>query len=223
MKLAMVSDLHGKLLPDAEPCDVLIIAGDICPDNQFTLRDRLKCATIQASWFSQEFIPYLKRQLYSARYVLFIWGNHDFLGEFPELLPALPTGVVLLHDSSIVLDGVRFSGTPWVSVPGNRWALDRPEAMNSQAYELLNMTTDVLITHGPPKMILDSVAGGEHVGSSSLRRERDLILPQIHVFGHIHEARGVKSVTGGACYNVSAVTETYQPRPDPIMYTEVYL
>lgn len=221
MKLALVSDLHGKVLPEVEVCDAFIIAGDICPDNMFTHRDPLRCATLQAAWFQETFLPYLNRQLGVAGWVIFIWGNHDFLGEHPELWPELPAGIILLHDSSVVIDGVKFSGSPWTNVPGNHWALDRSDYLNSMAYRLLDPLTDVLITHGPPKLILDRVADGECVGSSALRRERDLIMPKVHVFGHIHEARGAKEVTGGVCYNVSAVTETYQPRVDPIVYTEV--
>jgi hypothetical protein len=52
------------------------------------------------------------------------------------------------------------------------------------------MDTDVLITHGPPAHHLDS-GSGCNVLLDLLWRLR----PKLHVFGHIHAARGVQAVT----------------------------
>ncbi|KAL4777037.1 Metallo-dependent phosphatase-like protein [Aspergillus nidulans var. acristatus] len=54
---------------------------------------------------------------------------------------------------------------------------------------------DVLLTHGPPKGILDQVVGsGESVGCEHLYRAVRRARPALHVFGHIHEGYGARRV-----------------------------
>lgn len=59
---------------------------------------------------------------------------------------------------------------------------------------------DLLITHTPPHQLgkLDAIHNGTPVGCEELTRRLtapcshpDAIRPALHVFGHIHEARGV--------------------------------
>jgi hypothetical protein len=51
------------------------------------------------------------------------------------------------------------------------------------------MDTDVLITHGPPAHHLDSGHGCLALLDTLWR-----LRPKLHVFGHIHEGRGVETV-----------------------------
>ncbi|WEW58353.1 hypothetical protein PRK78_003821 [Emydomyces testavorans] len=48
----------------------------------------------------------------------------------------------------------------------------------------------IMLTHGPPKGILDIVPQGRHVGCQHLRRAVARARPLIHCFGHIHESHG---------------------------------
>ena len=77
----------------------------------------------------------------------------------------------------------------------------------------LNMPTevDVLITHGPPKGILDNGNG-----SVALREAIEMRKIRKHIFGHIHECGGQsfsETLRDGAAeyvresYNVSAILE----------------
>jgi hypothetical protein len=50
--------------------------------------------------------------------------------------------------------------------------------------------TEVLLTHGPPHRILDTVHNGENAGCEELISRLRAIRPRLHVFGHIHEAHG---------------------------------
>ena len=50
--------------------------------------------------------------------------------------------------------------------------------------------TEVLLTHGPPHGILDTIHNGESVGCEELISRLRAIRPRLHVFGHIHEAHG---------------------------------
>jgi hypothetical protein len=49
---------------------------------------------------------------------------------------------------------------------------------------------DILITHGPPKGLLDRTVTGEHVGCDHLLKAARRCSPLVHCFGHIHEGWG---------------------------------
>lgn len=48
----------------------------------------------------------------------------------------------------------------------------------------------IMITHGPPKGILDKTVRGEEVGCDHLRTAVERCKPLLHCFGHIHEGWG---------------------------------
>ncbi|KAL8767202.1 MAG: hypothetical protein Q9209_006207 [Squamulea sp. 1 TL-2023] len=52
---------------------------------------------------------------------------------------------------------------------------------------------DIVMTHGPPKGILDECAGG-HVGCDNLMQAIMRVKPMVHCFGHIHEGSGAEIV-----------------------------
>src|SRR5262245_5605331 len=103
MKVVAVSDLHG-LLPDVPPCDLLLLAGGLCP-----LGDRSPSS--QAGWLDGEFRTWLGQL--PARKVIGVAGNHDFLFEkAPQLVPrGLPW--TYLQDSGTEWEGLAIYGTPW--------------------------------------------------------------------------------------------------------------
>lgn len=57
----------------------------------------------------------------------------------------------------------------------------------------LNRQFDVVITHGPPKIVLDKCIGG-YVGCPSLARALAVAKPKLHCFGHIHEGYGTTAI-----------------------------
>lgn len=74
--------------------------------------------------------------------------------------------------------------------------------------------TTILVTHGPPHGTLDLVARGERVGSTALSdRVEKLSHLDLHVFGHVHEGRGVATRAGRMFANVSLLDAAYQPYP----------
>ena len=52
---------------------------------------------------------------------------------------------------------------------------------------------DIVMTHGPPKGILDECGQG-HVGCPQLLRALRRVKPRMHCFGHIHEGSGIEIV-----------------------------
>jgi len=82
---------------------------------------------------------------------------------------------------------------------------DRFNLPHQSAPGMVNITTnlvpnfpsiDIMMTHGPPKNILDWVAhDGSTVGCENLLRAVSRARPRLYCFGHIHEAYGAKVIT----------------------------
>lgn len=227
MVVYAAADLHGRLLDVPEDADLLILGGDICPD--FPPRGVGMVDTggaHQAWWLDTEFRAWLRGHRVPT---IAIWGNHDFVGQHPHLLPDLP--LVLLQDSgkSVLLPGddapISIYGTPWV--PGlPRWAFHGTEELLRARAEAIP-ECDVLVSHGPPYGYGDSVPTSEkqrtkygnhegiRVGDPALTEAIERVKPKIVVCGHIHEGRGIYQMGETTIYNVAAVNERYVPHDYP--------
>lgn len=190
MRLVLISDTHSRHLamPPIPGGDVLVHAGDL------TALGSLEETAGFMSWFAAQPHPHK----------VLIAGNHDFAFErAPEAAEAMvPCGVTYLRDSGCVIDGVRFWGSPWQPW-FHDWAfnLERGEAL-ARKWALIPDDVQVLVTHGPPSGILDTVVfpRGAHVGCEALAARLPTLRElRVHVFGHIHEAYGVE-VAGGMAY-----------------------
>lgn len=217
MRVLATSDLHGTL-PDIEPCDLLVIAGDICPDHPIGKTERyglpLNGADYQLDWLAHEFRGWLREV--PAKKIIGIAGNHDFVFEKMHVAVAeLMLPWTYLLDQTIEYEGLKIHGTPWV--PGlPRWAFHA----NSRALELRAQSIpsglDILISHGPPMGMLDKTVpmfGSKHVGDVELRAELDRIAPRVLVCGHIHEQFGSYPYSDRTTvFNVSLNDEYYDPK-----------
>ena len=134
MKVVAFSDPHGYLpkVKDFPECDVVCIAGDICPlDVQ---RDLVE----SVSWFLLTFKPWAESL--PCKKVIFIGGNHDFFlwniglianntgsSVIKKLLGQYKSSskLIYLQDSSYEFEGKRFYGTPWIAQLVN-WAFYLP-------------------------------------------------------------------------------------------------
>lgn len=206
MKVCIISDTHNKhkrlaKLPEA---DVIIHCGD------FTSMGYSHEILEFMKWFSQ--LPYNNK--------IIIAGNHDWLFETNGIIARekVPENVNYLEDSEVIIDGIKFYGTP-VSLPFMNWAFNRPEEKLKQHWEAIPDDTDVLITHQPPFGIFDwSVYDNKHTGSPSLYFEVvERIKPKIHCFGHIHSGHGIKVIENTTFVNASNLDEDYMCVYEPIL------
>lgn len=231
------SDLHGRLPLPPGDATLLLLVGDICPDFrphsgqhwEFVDREGYQ----QGRWLDTTFRAWLEDCADSNIEVVAIWGNHDFVGEHPDLVPPdLPW--VLLQDEAAHVGytanrtaDYHIYGTPWV--PGLKyWAFyGRPEALKLRA-EAIPEGLDILMTHGPPQGAGDFIPtsqkqrekygnyDGERVGDAALRDAIARAKPRITLCGHIHEDRGShRTASGEAVLNVAAVDEYYRLHADP--------
>lgn len=196
MKIVCISDTHGKHNQTEVPeGDLLIHAGD------FSGRGKPKEIRRFNNWLGT--LPH--------RHKVVIAGNHDFLFENePEKAEALITNAIYLNDSGVTIEGINIWGspiTPWFL----DWAFNRARGREIRKYwDLIPANTDILVTHGPPKGILDKTAGGEEVGCEELAQVLTHLCPKYHIFGHIHEAHGTLEVNGTHYINASMLNLKYE-------------
>ncbi|MBY0525279.1 MAG: metallophosphoesterase [Gemmataceae bacterium] len=201
-KVVAVSDLHGTL-PAVPDCDLLLIAGDICPVKNHGL-------AFQADWLNTDFRFWLRSL--PARQIVFIAGNHDFIfqqepGLVPRDLPA-----VYLQDSGFEWQGLKIWGTPWQPWFFD-WAFNLHEPELPRKWNLIAPDTDILVVHGPPFGYGDGVPSGggiRHAGSPSLLACIEKLAPRMAVFGHIHEGRGEWRLGETILANVTILNERYE-------------
>lgn len=207
MKLCIISDTHNKhkrlaKLPEA---NVIIHCGD------FTSMGHSHEIVEFMKWFSK---------LEQFEHKIIIAGNHDWLFETNGILARekVPENVIYLEDCEVIIEGIKFYGTP-VQLPFCNWAFNRPEEKLKQHWEAIPDDTDVLITHQPPFGIFDwSVYDNKHTGSPSLYFEVvERIKPKVHCFGHIHSGYGVKIIENTTFINGSNLDEDYMCVYDPII------
>ena len=211
MKITFISDTHNK----HRELDGLLLGGDLlvhCGDISST--GKLTEVGNFLSWFNG---------LDRYKHKIFIAGNHDFafqkydwdedvIGELFEFNP----NVTYLENTSVIIDGIKFYGSPWTP-EFNNWAFNATLEELADMWKDIPDDTDVLITHGPPKGILDVTREGLHVGDPELTQALIRVRPKVHAFGHIHEACGTYMFENGdVCINASSANRNYQIVNKPI-------
>lgn len=209
MRIVCISDIHNKIgqikLP---PGDLLVIAGDLTGMGTI----------VEISKFNND-LEYIK--LLYKHGILVIFGNHDILAEDNMSLARemLTNAKYVLQDQSVEIDGIKFYGTAWTP-RFHDWAfnVDRG-AKIKEKWNMIPTDTDILVTHGPPHMILDVSSMYENIGCQDLL---DTILVnsniKAHIFGHNHFGYGIKEFHNKLFINASSLNEKYQAVNKPIMF-----
>ncbi|MDU8928496.1 metallophosphoesterase family protein [Alisedimentitalea sp. MJ-SS2] len=174
MKLLAFSDLHasGKqaasLVEAAQNADLVIGAGDFCNarrglDEALALLDGIRAPMV--------LVP----------------GNAE---SAEELRAAAGNRANVLHGDGIEFEGrlLLFGlgyGVPLT--PFGDWSCDLTE---EQAETMLAdcKAADILITHSPPKGVVDQTSQGISVGSTAIRAAIERIKPGLVLCGHIHDS-----------------------------------
>lgn len=191
MRIVAVADTHlftrDLVVPDG---DVFVHAGDMCRGGDL---DELRDA---AEWIAG--LPH--------RHKVIVAGNHDwaFVHE-PAAARTLFADAYYLQDDEVVIDGLRFYGSPW-QPEFNDWAFNLPRGEPlARVWSKIPRGVDVLVTHGPPAGIGDQGGyGAERAGCADLLARVRAVEPRVHMFGHIHQDGGTWQVGNTLFANVTA-------------------
>ena len=221
MRVVCISDTHLRHDFPVPTGDILIHAGDL------TLKGDEQELEKACHWLDS----------LDFRYTVVIAGNHDWLFQRePEEAQRIAAfyGLFYLQDEEVNINGLKIYGTPWQPNFCN-WAFNvDTEGELADHYSNIPLDTDILITHCPPRGTLDQAIRSHHtmftepgdvmyenVGSTSLHDVWRMIFPRLHVFGHIHEAHGVKQYefSDETRYQVNAsiCDERYRPVHKPVV------
>jgi len=139
------------------------------------------------------------------KYKIFIAGNHDYCleGKRQEIIQSfLPENCYYLCNSGITIEGWSFWGIPFFfsdDVSGNY----------KQSITQIPNETDIIITHRPPFGIMDR-SNNTTYGCPDLLQVVLEVTPRYHLFGHIHDAYGIKKIDETFFVNGSLVDEEYR-------------
>ncbi len=211
VRIVCLSDTHdrhdGIAVPDG---DLLIHSGDL------TLKGDDSNIRAGFAWLSR--LPHDR--------IIFVPGNHDFAFEkrpdvVRELALEFPRVEVLIDRRTDVENHMVY-GSPY-----QPWFLDwafnfaRGDAGEHEAracWAKIPDDTEILITHGPVRGVLDTISRGQHVGCPALlERLAGLEKLRLYVCGHIHEAYGVQRVGNVLFVNASTCDLQYRPIQKPIV------
>lgn len=204
MRLVIVSDTHCAEidLPDG---DVLIHCGD------HTYLGKTLESEQALRWLANKG---------KFKHRLCIAGNHELAWQVPTFREFLFKGfpeLTYLHDEGVTIDGIKFWGSP-VQPEFHGWAfqLARGEPLKKH-WSKVPEGIDVLITHGPPKDIMDMNEYDTRFGDEDLLNRVLEVKPQIHCFGHAHHGHGEVWKDDIRFINAAIMTEEYKPLNKPIV------
>ncbi len=197
MIIDCISDTHGRHGElDLPGGDLLIHAGDCSHDGEI---DEVL-----------EFLTWFEAQNYTYR--LLVPGNHDTVFDLiPEHLDeeCKKRGITLLNDSGCIIEGIKIWGSPIFPTASDRaFHRERGEDIRKH-WDLIPKDTELLITHGPPYGILDEILG-KNYGCEDLHETILQTKIILHIFGHIHMARGHTTQGGRLYVNASSLGGTDQ-------------
>lgn len=186
MKIVHISDTHGEhakltaVIEAIEGIDVLIHSGDF---SDYGIPEE-----------TEFFLEWLKSM--PGKHKILIAGNHD--ETFFDCLNVSKefdlTGIHYLQDEAVAINGVLFYGSPWTPSPfGGSFTFYPGEG--KEIWKKIPDDVDVLITHGPKFKTLDLMEKYDRtqsLGCPNLEeRINQLDDLKAHLFGHIHEAKGM--------------------------------
>lgn len=180
MKAWTISDTHNKHASLQIPKDVemVIFTGDmsIIKDPGENMKEVLDFL----EWFSK--LP--------IKHKICIAGNHDTSIEHKLVIRQnMPLGITYLEHESVIIDNIKIFGSPYTPEFGKNWAFNVKKEDISEKWADIPNDTTILITHGPPKGILDLTKFGKEYaqcGCPSLLEKVLEIQPHYHIFGHVH-------------------------------------
>lgn len=210
MEILHISDTHGfheLLTPEIEKkkFDLIIHSGDA--SNEFNSNDNFLEMRRFIDWYAALDI---KHKIYVA-------GNHDTSIERKKITRTdfETEGITYLEVDGVTIEKLKIFGIPYTPTYGN-WAFMRKRGQLGEFYKEIPEDTNLLITHGPPKGILDLSTSREGklelCGCKELLNYIEHSKVEVHLFGHIHDNNdiinhGLREINGVHFSNASVVKD----------------
>lgn len=182
MKIWLFSDTHSRhgSLNVPSDVDMAICAGDMGTVKHPAMNANVILDSLE--WYAS---------LTHIRHKILIAGNHCTSIEAGLVKRSdIPSGLTYLQHESCEIEGLKIFGSPYTPSFGTGWAFNVSRNKIDQYWKDIPNDTDILVTHGPPKGILDLTEMGtnhfEQCGCKSLLNRIKEVQPLLHVFGHIH-------------------------------------
>ena len=187
MKIWHISDTHTyhDLLVIPNGIDVAIHSGDCSNprdpyNNEPEVRDFI-------DWYKE--LP-IKHKIYVA-------GNHDTSIEKKLVLKQdfADAGIIYLEDDLVKVEDILIYGSPYTPNFGNWSFMKDRNKLERYWKNAIPDYVDIIVTHGPPKGILDKSYDRDHkmesCGDKSLLNRVLEIQPAYMLFGHIHNNKDI--------------------------------
>lgn len=210
-----ISDTHNKQ-PVLPAGDLLIHAGDLTENGSFAEvqagltwlssqphRYKILVAGNHDVLLDEKFLErYPERRYGQAKTKTDLsWGSVIYLEDSSVTLDFPPRELHRINDLGSSEAFVEETGTRSLTVFGSPWTPQygisafqyRPDNHSHWDERLGSLTTDILVSHGPPKLHLDS-RDLHRAGCPYLTDKVNHIRPRLVVFGHIHASYGREDV-----------------------------
>jgi len=188
MKIWHISDTHTyhDLLTVPAGIDMVIFSGDCSnPRDPYNNEPEVRGFI---DWFSH--LP--------IKHKVFVAGNHD-----TSIEGGLVTKddfdrecVYYLENNHVTIDGIKIFGSPYTPTFGYGWSFNKDRNKLERIWcTIIDDDADIVVVHGPPRGMLDLSkdrnGNMENCGDTSLMNKVTEVSPQLMLFGHIHNTRGI--------------------------------
>lgn len=209
IKIAAVSDTHGRpfTIPKA---DLFIHCGDMTAGGSLGE--------------TKDFADFIRTNSPCAWNIICV-GNHDkcFEDDWESAASLFDARCFVVNNQSVTITVGDETIKLWISgftPPFMRWSFMATEEELAKMYLSMPDELDILVTHGPPRGILDTGYQDPHVGSIALAEALEWRNVKHNVFGHLHSCGGqsVQPYFEGTTYhNVAACDDAYKLVRQPII------
>jgi Icc-related predicted phosphoesterase len=211
LKIVIISDVHCKFNKLKIPeCDILISCGD------YSFLGQPHEVKNFHKWFSKQ----------NAKHKISVQGNHEKGVESAfsfskQIAEEYCPDIIFIDEGLVEIEGLKIwcsAITPFFF----NWAWNRYRGEEiKKHWDRIPIDTDILVTHGPPYGILDTVKTHDpimNLGCEELTNKiKELEQLKIHCFGHIHDGYGVFDNGTVKFVNASICNEQYKPVNLPIV------
>jgi Icc-related predicted phosphoesterase len=196
-KIWHISDTHGHhgMLDVPYDIDVVVFSGD---ESNFKDFKNTNETLDFLEWFGSLYIE--TKIMIAGNHSAAIYNKWIVREEIQE------KGIIYLENETVIVGGIKYFGTPYTPT-FNEWFFMKDRAKMYKIWDLVEPDTDVIISHGPPKGVLDlslnpdgslDMCGDSNLRSRILKRDLN---PKAVLFGHIHNTdiiinQGVLKLSG---------------------------